>query len=370
MNDNKLIFLHQNTNQKINFLELSYYLVRNKYVESKNISFISIDNAFYDREQELIHKYHEIKIDWVGEKSIYRLGLLKRLFNLFLNIKNLKKLSMVKNNIFIVGNDGAIQRYINNYFSPDRFYIICDTVIGPQKKYYIYYKIFYSLICTLRLSHFFPGLTFHTPCDGIFLSHKNSKNLLVSRNVTSPIHVVDMPLHKKNRIDFYEKKKLSVKSNNKLNVIYITSAFAWHRKYIEDSYQKQDLQDLIKFFDKNSKFQLRIRIHPREELKQYAEFKESYPNIRISYNTPLVDDLVWCDKLITAASSVASEADILGIDTYIYRKNFGKLPKESLYFNGYNIINSFDEIDNNFKKDNISNIQKDINFIAEQILVD
>ena len=371
MNDRKLIFLHQNNNQKINFLELSDYLVRNKYIEPKNITFISIDNAFYDNEQELIDKYPEIKIDWVGQKSIYRLGLLARLANLFLNLKSLKKLSIIKNNILVVGNDGSIQRFVNNYFSPEKLYIICDTVIGPQKNFYVYYKIFFSLISRLRVSHFFPGLSFHTPCDGIFLNHINSKNLLNSRSVTSPIHIVDMPLHMKNRIDFYEKKKIKVNSNNRLNFIYITSAFAWHRKYLEDSYQKKDLQDLIKFFNKNSKFQLRIRIHPREDLKEYEVFRESYPNISISYKTSLVDDLAWCDRLITAASSVAYEADILGIDTYIYRKNFGQLPKDSLYYKGYKIIKSFDELDNKYIiKDNLFNAQKDIKFIAEQIMID
>jgi len=342
MIEKKIIFFPQSYNQKINFLELAGDLTQRKFVASENIKFLSVQDAFYDETPEPITGYEEIKVDWVANKSIYRMGLIERLCNIVKNIKSLRCLSFLDDNILVVGNDGSIQRYLNNYFRLHKFYIVCDTVIGPQKKIYIAYKRIFDFSSKLKVSHFFPGLGFHTQNSGIFVCNENSMSLLKDRGVSSPIYVAEMPVHRKNAKEFELLK--SSRTSNGNNVLYITSAYVWHRKLEEDIYQRLDIEDLISHFGNDTSWKVKIRIHPREELANYAWIEKKCSNISISHSVPLVEDLLWCDKLITAMSSVGYESRELGINTYIYRKNFGQLPKSSIYNNGFNIINSLKDL--------------------------
>ena len=342
MIDKKIIFFPQNYNQHINFVELADNLVDRGFTNTESIKFLKIQGAFYDDKSDLIIGYEEIKINWVANKSIYRMGLLERLCNIVKNVNCLRCLSFLDDNILVVGNDGAIQRYLNNYFHLFKFYIICDTIIFPQKKIYIVYKIVFDLASKLKLSHFFPGLSFHTQNSGIFVCNENSMSLLKDRGVSSPIYVAEMPVHRKNAKEFELLK--SSRTSNGNNVLYITSAYVWHRKLEEDIYQRLDIEDLISHFGNDTSWKVKIRIHPREELANYAWIEKKCSNISISHSIPLVEDLLWCDKLITAMSSVGYESRELGINTYIYRKNFGQLPKSSIYNNGFNIINSLKDL--------------------------
>lgn len=368
MIEKKIIFFPQSDNQKINFLELADDLTQRKFIASTNIKFLSVQGAFFDETLESITRYEEIKVDWIANKSIYRMGLIERLFNIIKNLKSLRCLSFLDDNILVVGNDGTIQRYLNNYFQLHKFYIVCDTVIGPQKKKYIAYKRVFDLASKLKISHFLPGLSFHTQNSGVFVCNQNSMLLLKDRGVSSPIYVAEMPVHRKNAKEFELLK--SSRSSDGNNVLYITSAYIWHRKLEEDTYQRLDIEDLISHFGNNTSWKVKIRIHPREEIADYAWIEKKCSNISISHSTPLVDDLLWCDKLITAMSSVAYESKELGINTYIYRKNFGQLPKSSSYNNGFNIINSLNDLYVDKQSKYFTDLLSERQEIADRLILD
>jgi hypothetical protein len=364
----KLIFVPQNENQRVNFIELANEMIDRGFIDADNIIFVTIQKAFYDVILKYIIEFKEIKLDWQSTKPIYRMELLERLKNIMLNIRRLRNLTILKGNILIVGNDGAIQRYLNHFFNPSRLYIVCDTIIGPQSKKYILYKIVFDIASKLKLSHYFPGLSFHTKNDGIFICNQNSKNLLLDRGVLSPIYVSKMPIHNKNKRKFQERK--SLKSSNKINILYVTGAYIWHRKSFEDCCQMQDVGDLASYFGRKSECHVKIRIHPREDVAGYAWVEKKFPNISISYKTPLIDDFLWCDKLLTAASSVAHESNQLGIDTYIYRKNFGNLPKSSTYKNGYHVIDCLSKVSHDLQPNGDSHMSEAKVDIAKTLFSD
>ena len=363
-----LVFFPQNKNQKNNFYLLCRYLVENNYLVAADIIFINIVGAFDDSADDSFKDFNEVKINWFGNCPIYKLSFSRRFFQLCINLRNLKKLCFIKKSTLIIGNDGTIQRFLINRFNPPKIFILCDTVIGPQKKILKLYRIFFLLFSFLKVSHFFPGLSFHTKCNGIFLNNARSKYLLRKRCVKSPIHVVEMPLHIKNKERFRILVSGSRNIDKNQNLLYITSAFNWHRKYQQNTYQKQDIADLIIFLRNNPSFNLKVRVHPRESVEDYL-FLKNKSKIKLSISVPLVEDLAWCGKLVTAASSVAFESKYLGIQTYIYRKNFGPLPNDHLFLDGYKIIDDLNSLKYNHITSHKVIDGNSMKFISERILI-
>jgi len=338
-----IVFFPQNKNQEENFVELANELISlHKEINIDDFLFILVPDAFGENYSSA-NNFRKLVINWSTERPIYLLGYIKRFTNLIANRKKLKKLKWLKGNILIIGNDGVLQRYLINRIGFEKIFIICDTIIFPIKEKLKFYIPIFQFLSKLKISHYFPGLTFHTPNDGIFVSNNNNKKILEKQSIKNFIYVCDMPLHAKNRETFYNIRKLR-KKTEKISVLYVTSAFKWHKLYFEDKLQRKDLMDLCFFSEKNKDLRVRVRIHPREQLSNYSYLKTKCKDLEISGKNGLTEDLAWSDIVITATSSVAYEAQQLGILTFIYRKNFGSVQPTSIFSNGYNIIDRIDDI--------------------------
>ena len=60
----------------------------------------------------------------------------------------------------------------------------------------------------------------------------------------------------------------------------------------------------------NSRYQYKIRVHPRDNLKKYEEFSKN--NITIANENSLFEDVKWCDIVVTIPSSTFFEINYFG----------------------------------------------------------
>jgi hypothetical protein len=355
--DKRIYFLPQNSNQEENFIYLSDSLIKNKLVDFNKIYFLHIINGFGYKSQ-FKNKYSTINLNWESQKSIYLMNYTERFFNILKNLKITKKCKDIRNHILIIGNDGAIQRLIINKVKPSKSFIVTDTLIsnsifrGKLIKWLFQFSNYFSL------SHLVPGVSYLTAVDAIFVAEPYYKNIIKTYYKNLLVYNVNMPIHLNNRKKYYELKK--IQNDKNINIIYITSAYKWHRLFEDHLCQQQDIRDLIRNYGADKEIFLRFRIHPREDKLDYDWLKDlKIDNIDISTENTLVDDLSWCNKLVTTISSVGVEARRLGIPTYIYIKNFGRnYIKNSIFENGFNIIDDINSLTNNSDYKLENNINK------------
>jgi len=338
----KILFLPQNANQEENFILLANNLVKKKLIQKNNIVFIVVLNAFGSSAHSE-HKYEIIQVQWESQEPIYKMKYIQRLINIINNQNKINKCIDITDNILVIGNDGAIQRLLINRFKTFKTFIVADTYISASINRGKLLRWIFQLFTMIKLSHLVPGVSYLSKSDAIFVSENYYKKLLMLHQKRSPVYNVEMPIHRNNFKEFISKKESLPKINSK-KIIYITSAFKWHRMYKEHKYQQDDIRDIINHFDNS--VTIKIRIHPRETFNDYKWIENmGLNNIQTTYNNDLITDLAWCDLLVTSMSSVGVEANNLGIPIYIYVNNFGiSYIKGSIFEDGYRIIDSLDVI--------------------------
>jgi len=126
-------------------------------------------------------------------------------------------------------------------------------------------------------------------------------------------------------------RELRGESIPKNKLLYVTGSFRWHNLEAEHEMQVQDLRDITKFAAENTDWRVRVRIHPREDEGWYQE--QSWPeNVELTtVETSVPEDLAWASVLATARSTMAVEAELVGVPVLIYTRNFGQPSSQSIF---------------------------------------
>ena len=93
------------------------------------------------------------------------------------------------------------------------------------------------------------------------------------------------------------------------NILYLTTAAEYHNYKILQKWHDSEMV-ILNSVIKNSKYQYKIRVHPRDNLKKYKEFSSS--NITTANENSLFEDVKWCDIVVTIPSSTFFEINYFG----------------------------------------------------------
>lgn len=332
--DGRMIhFVIQNETHALNFEILADELVK-LGVPKERVKATSFDRVFHLSTQSdglPNHKPSGLCLD----VSFYRLASIDRLRWLSSVQDDLRTL-VEGDNVIVFGSDGAIQRCMANAVrrAGGDAVLLFDGLLHPwpddlvtQVKMGLRRDLL-RVASTLGLGHLVPGVTGHGPIDYMFVMHSTVKDILREQGRRGPIEVIKLP-----RMQAYQEEIKRIRGEvppvNQL--LYVTGAFKWHSLKEEHENQKQDLEDLAQFAIDHPEWTVRIRIHPREKEEEYRN--RSWPvNVELSTGrTPVVHDLAWSSVVVTAFSTMAVEADLVGIPVMIYRRNFRQPSKSSIF---------------------------------------
>jgi len=100
----------------------------------------------------------------------------------------------------------------------------------------------------------------------------------------------------------YEYKKIK-------NVLYLTTAAEYHDYIILQEWHDSEMKILKKLI-KNSSYNYRLRVHPRDNIEKYKDFSET--NITSALDKSLYADVNWSDIVVTIPSSTFFEINYFG----------------------------------------------------------
>jgi hypothetical protein len=157
------------------------------------------------------------------------------------------------------------------------------------------------------LDAYVPGLAGHTPVDVIFTAGRFVTEAFRSQGVTSRIETTGIP-----RFAELASLERAAAPSHPRAVVYLTGSFRWHDETTLDRAQQRDLDALAAGLPEHG-WELRIRVHPREELARYARF-QGRPGVKLSTpaDLPLWTELARAGAAITAMSTAGLEALALG----------------------------------------------------------
>jgi hypothetical protein len=157
------------------------------------------------------------------------------------------------------------------------------------------------------LDAYVPGLAGHTPVDVIFTAGRFVTEAFRSQGVTSRIETTGIP-----RFAELAALERAAPPSHPRTVVYLTGSFFWHDETTLDRAQQRDLDTLAAGLPEHG-WELRIRVHPREELARYERFR-GRPGVELSTpaDLPLWTELARAGAVITAMSTAGLEALALG----------------------------------------------------------
>tara|TARA_B100000795_G_scaffold199800_1_gene153648 strand:+ start:597 stop:1745 length:1149 start_codon:yes stop_codon:yes gene_type:complete len=233
-------------------------------------------------------------------------------------------------NSFIYGNDGALQRVLIDKYKSRNHFLILDGIISDYSFSFVNIirysnnkffdvKDFVRRICKKALNFIFAYLpyNYYLPSD-VGCSRLTKVFVIsdyVSRHIKSQILrdtqviVSGMP-----RYEFL-KDYNSMISEDKIKIIYITQGYIWHKEYENDKFQHETINKLILNLEKNkleSKYQLTVRVHPRDNLDSYNYLSEKKWIILEDMSTDIYCSINANDIVLGVNSTVLLEAMAIG----------------------------------------------------------
>lgn len=326
VNITKIAFVVQNETHAQNAVIL-YDRIMNEYPECSPVIILMDGMTGMDNER------------FVGERNVYRLKHSletsfpkQSRFAQFLTIRNLRLEleNLVQDiDILIFGNDGAPERLMAKKVQDcggKAVMLLDGFLLGwPDRGWQRFVKVLKRdmnrALGWFIPNYYLPSLIGQSKMDLICVMHDTVADVLRSQGVKAPIEVVTLPRHDSLVKTVHEIKKRA--NHNKLHVLYVTGAWAWHRCFKEESYQQSDIMDMVAFASEHKdSANVKIRIHPRDEIDNYKAYTQT-GNFSIgTASIPIAEDLAWADCLVTARSSMLLEAVMVGVPGYIYTRNF------------------------------------------------
>jgi len=205
--------------------------------------------------------------------------------------------------------------------------------------------------------------------------HPNVADVLRDQGVTTPTVAVQLPRFRQYCRRFEELGRCSpAHPDDSLNVLYATGSYKWHGLGAEAQLQDSDLADLVAFARCHPEVAVRIRVHPREDASEYR--RRSWPDnlefSNASRRSPL-EDVAWSSVLVTARSTMALEAQLVGVPVIIYTANFAPPDRRSVlgsdpYFHCSDSLEELLRVGDGGARTHASHLPDGIEVIAERLL--
>ncbi|WP_281988317.1 hypothetical protein [Aquimarina aggregata] len=335
----KILFFPQNNEHVLNmnpivdFLESREY--KCDYFDTRDI---------YKQKLNFDEKFNLIESNLPDLKdSFYHLGVLDRIRYVYSTRNILKKL-VAEYDIFVFGNDGAIQRLIVNYAEKDnkstvmildglvgsRDYSFKDIVFNSKEKFkdfkqktidLIKQKISTSFSGT-KFSPYLPSVIGSSSLDQIYTIGNFSKSYIEShKHSSTKVFSFGLPRMKL----YFTVKDSCFTPKIEKSICFITSAYKWHNL---EYFHKLQIADIMlihecieALYPNDEEVKLIIKIHPREHKEDY-EFLLEYKNIVLVENEPLTHTFANYTLLFSNISTCIVEGINEGIQVNSLMINF------------------------------------------------
>lgn len=371
-----ITFVIQNETHAHNFAPIIELLLEYD-IKSDQINTIHLDGLTGLNTASLLSAQKKDILPIFSKTPFYRLKSLSRIIFLLRN-SSLIKNSVLNTNVLVVGNDGAIQRLMSRTVRKNggRTLLLLDGLLHPWPRQgisrlkKILKRNILKLCASLGLDHLAPSDVAHSRLDHIFVMNKYVENLLRDQGIVSRSDVISLPRFANYINDYFLLRNNETQS--RFRILYVTGAFLWHNELELDKCQQEDINDITEFASLNPNVDIRIRIHPREEKERYSNrVWPSNVTLTDASQSPL-QDIAWASVLLTARSTMALEAQIVGLPVVLYTRNFPLPGPDSFfsqdpYFVFYNNLNAIYANRNTFSMQEQKHPEQSLDKIVQQI---
>lgn len=283
-------------------------------------------------------------IDYQLEQPFYRLPIIARI-QAIIKFKTISEPLFKDENwdCLIIGNDGSLQRVLLNIANKNNIQtiLLLDGIISDYELRahdvitHSNYKILdlksiltskcrgiiWNFFRNTSLSPFIPSEIGGTKITDIITIGEHSKKIIAAKNPNARIHALGLPRFWNNNSELKDFDSIN-------NIItYFPSAFIWHNLKQEATFQQKDIILLCQLIDnhnstKEDKWQLHIKIHPRENINDYCDLSDKYKFVKLIQDGSVENCLKKSKICISTISTVIIEAMKLGISVYSLMINF------------------------------------------------
>ena len=323
------IFIIQNENCALNFLHLDkgetdyIYLTLDEYSGLKSSSYIK--NEY----EKLISVENKSSMLFQSSNFIQKLLLIKNFTKEVKSILNRYKNKYTSVEIYI-GNDGALHKAIiiaaKNIFLNIHVTMLIDTIVGdrPITIKTMILRYLEPVLSMAHISQYFPSIFgISSLVNTIFVSHQSNKSVLIRRGAKADkLFVKESPRISMLKELCRQQKKVK---KSKPRILFVASAWEWHKRNDVEAWQTKALIELIAMakHHKNFKYDLSIRLHPRQSQHVTSQLNPRY----ISTENSFEDDLLNAAVIISFRSSALYDATLIGKETFVYEIGAPETPK-------------------------------------------
>lgn len=302
---NKIIFFPQNETHIDNMLPIANEL-KDKY----NIIFISAAKYFKQDIYCENFPFEILDVQGGGVTPFYlesSLGKLKRVWEFK---KNLKSIDLsTKISAVVVANDGAMQRVLLKNLSKAKSILILDGIISDYS--FSFTDIFKlskdkasdlkdyfrralrvavaRFIARLPFNEFIPSEIGSSNFDIAFTLSDYVSDVLKERH--SPIkrfYSYGLPRYS----SMLNVKPYGIKDNK---ILIVSQGYLWHNEIANDESQHAEIKQLLlmlKQRDLSGKYEVVIRVHPRDDISRYEKYNVQLESSNYDINTSILESSI------------------------------------------------------------------------------
>lgn len=280
---------------------------------------------------------------------------------------------------FVYGNDGALQRVFIAKYKSKKHYLILDGIVSDYSfsvinifKYskdklfdaidYIRRSVKKKLnivFAYLPYNYYFPSDVGCSRLTKIFVLSEYVADFIRSQILrNTQIIVSGMP-----RYQFLIENELKTTIKD-IKILYVTQGYTWHNEYENDSLQHETIKKLIHNLEKSklfSNFRITIRIHPRDNIRNYSYLK-LYPWIILEdKSVDIYHSIKNNDVVIGVNSTVLLEAMSIGKKViFLFLNNqYWRFERSFINHKVFNKVFSFERLLSQIENTNIDKINRD-----------
>lgn len=337
-------FVIQNENHALNSVALMDVLPQFEH-EEIDVTFLLLDTITgLDTEQFVGDRNVKI-IPVECETPFYRQRSLSRFILVWKNRRVIRE-GVKDCDILVLGNDGSVQRLLASSIraAGGQIYILFDGLLSPRqqekfstKTYDFLRRLIFEFAKIIGVEYLAPGELGRTDVAKIFVMDTSVKSEFLRRGVKNEIEIVTMPRLTRFASVVRSLKNKEERKSSSLRVLYITTAYRWHGLRDYEDKQKIDVNYAANSAAGVPGVALKVRVHPRDQLSDYAQLQSRGDIMFSGATTPLERDLAWCDVVLLTYSSVAYEAAVCGVPVFFSAQIFDAPSKNSYWGSSSNL---------------------------------
>lgn len=330
----KVCFVAQNETHAESFVHVVESLL-SYGVHEESVECIALDNVTGLAVEQIIPSRFRKEIPVKYAVEFYRRNSVIRAVWLLINRHAIRR-AMKDVSLLVFGNDGAIQRLMAQAVRANGgvVLLVIDGLIQPWPTSGVRRwgarakRMLFTLAERLGASAFVPSHVGHSSVDHIYVMDGSVEKALRGQGVLTPISVVRLPRLKAVEIGSEAAEDFG---GGSYNLLYVTGAYAWHGLRLEERMQIADVQAFLDFARQHDECSFRVRIHPREKMDGYSCLNLPANVTLTCSELPPLQDLQWATCVVTARSTMAFEAKMMGKPVCIFTKNF-PVPEQGSVF--------------------------------------